>query len=119
MKANSLGAEAVFRRMQVTTEAGTSFPYHFRHMSGITEAFAIFTFLSEQHPDIGQFLEAIPDRALFMNINKRCAFVISTKKEVAGEIANYIRNRARCERKDPLGAAGGAASRTGRLGRPT
>ncbi|KAK8044072.1 terpenoid synthase [Apiospora rasikravindrae] len=97
--ANLLDAGEEFRRMQVT-EAGASFPYYFRHMSGITEAYAIFTYPSGQYPDLSQFLEAIPDIALFININND---VLSFyKEEVAGESTNYIHNRARCERKDPL-----------------
>ncbi|KAK8070249.1 hypothetical protein PG994_006865 [Apiospora phragmitis] len=97
--ANLLDAEEGFRRMQVT-EAGVSFPYYFRHMSGITEAYAIFTYPSAQYPDLSQFLEAIPDIALFININND---VLSFyKEEVAGETTNYIHNRARCEQKDPL-----------------
>ncbi|KAK8085795.1 hypothetical protein PG997_007066 [Apiospora hydei] len=97
--ANLLDAEEGFRRMQVTA-AGVSFPYYFRHMSGITEAYAIFTYPSGQYPDLSQFLEAIPDIALFININND---VLSFyKEEIAGESTNYIHNRARCERKDPL-----------------
>ncbi|KAK8115642.1 hypothetical protein PG984_012144 [Apiospora sp. TS-2023a] len=100
MTSNLLDAEDVFRRMQVTTEAGVSFPYYIRHMSGITEAYAIFTYPREQYPDISQFLEAIPDMALWININND---VLSFyKEEVAGETTNYIHNRARCERKTPL-----------------
>ncbi|KAK7943893.1 terpenoid synthase [Apiospora aurea] len=97
--ANLLDADEGFRRMQVTA-AGVSFPYYFRHMSGITEAYAIFTYPSGQYPDLSQFLEAIPDIALFININND---VLSFyKEEIADESTNYIHNRARRERKDPL-----------------
>lgn len=66
---NLLDVDEGFRRMQVTAEAGVKFPYYFRHMSGITEAFAIFTYPSGQYPDISQFLEVIPDMAHWINIH--------------------------------------------------
>ncbi|RYP37774.1 hypothetical protein DL768_010832 [Monosporascus sp. mg162] len=56
-----------FQKMAVT-QAGTSFPYYYRDLTGISEAFAIFGYPSALYPQIQYFLEAIPDMALFINL---------------------------------------------------
>lgn len=52
----------------VVTKAGTAFPYFFRNMSGLTTAYACFTYPKAHRPDLGMFLEALPDMALYINI---------------------------------------------------
>lgn len=43
----------------VTTPAGKLFPYFFRNMSGITVAYACFSYPKTKYTDIGMFLEAL------------------------------------------------------------
>lgn len=52
----------------VVTKSGTAFPYFFRNMSGLTTAYACFSYPAALYPDIGNFLEALPDMALYINI---------------------------------------------------
>lgn len=64
---NLLDTRAEFHDL-ITTRAGTAFPYFFRNMSGLTTAYACFTYPQNFQPDLGMFLEAIPDMALYINI---------------------------------------------------
>lgn len=64
---NLLDTRQEFQNMPITKE-GTSFPYFFRNMSGITTAYACFSYPKTIYPDIGLFLEALPDMALYVNI---------------------------------------------------
>lgn len=64
---NLLDTRPEFQDMRVT-KAGTSFPYFFRNMSGLTTAYACFSYPKMLYPDIGLFLEALPDMALYVNI---------------------------------------------------
>lgn len=64
---NLLDTRPEFQDMCVT-KAGTSFPYFFRNMSGLTTAYACFSYPKIAYPDIGLFLEALPDMALYVNI---------------------------------------------------
>ncbi|RYP93663.1 hypothetical protein DL770_000194 [Monosporascus sp. CRB-9-2] len=88
-----------FQKMTVT-KAGTSFPYYYRDLTGLAEAFAIFGYPTAVYPEIQYFLEAIPDMAVFINtFNDVISFY---KEELANDDRNYIHNRAMCEEKEPL-----------------
>ncbi|KAF3769498.1 hypothetical protein M406DRAFT_36360 [Cryphonectria parasitica EP155] len=96
---NIIDTRREFKNMPVT-KAGKSFPYFFRNMSGISIAYACFIYSKEEYPDIGLFLEALPDMAFYIaNINDVLSFY---KEEIGGETHNYIHNRARCEQQNPL-----------------
>ncbi|CAN8100804.1 unnamed protein product [Discula destructiva] len=64
---NLLEVHDEFKSME-RTRAGVMFPYYYRNMAGITEAYAVFTFPKALYPDMSCFLESIPDMALFINI---------------------------------------------------
>lgn len=64
---NLLDTRLEFRDL-VVTKAGGAFPYFFRNMSGLTTAYACFSYPKVLYPDIGKFLEALPDMALYINI---------------------------------------------------
>ena len=51
------------------TQDGAKFPYYFRAMSGMDIAYAIFCYPKAMYPDIGCFIEAIPDMGIFINIS--------------------------------------------------
>lgn len=98
---NLLDHRPEFQDMAVSPHVGNLFPYFFRNMSGLTTAFSCFSFpKTGGYPDIGLFLEALPDMALYNNIvNDVLSYF---KEEAVGETHNYIHNRARCELADPL-----------------
>ncbi|KAJ4424663.1 hypothetical protein N0V82_000591 [Gnomoniopsis sp. IMI 355080] len=99
VSSNLLDTRPEFQDM-VVTKAGVSFPYFFRNMSGLTTAYACFSYPKTLYPDMGLFLEALPDMAIYINIiNDVLSFY---KEEAVGETHNYIHNRAKCEQRDPL-----------------
>lgn len=67
VSSNLLDTRSEFQDM-VMTKAGSSFPYFFRHMSGLTVAYSCFSYPKILYPDLGLFLEAVPDMALYINI---------------------------------------------------
>ncbi|KAI0533684.1 longiborneol synthase [Xylaria digitata] len=89
LTSNLLEQRSGFKNLRVTKE-GRKFPYYFRSMSG----------MDVLYPDIGFFIEAIPDMAEFINTsNDVLSFY---KEEVGGDKRNYINNRAVCEEKDVI-----------------
>ncbi|GKT64788.1 longiborneol synthase [Colletotrichum tofieldiae] len=88
-----------FRNMAVT-RAGIKFPDFLRDLSGINVAYAVFCFPKAQYPDVGQYLEAIPDMARFIDIsNDVMSFY---KEELSGDTRNYVHNRAMATGKPVL-----------------
>ncbi|GKT41709.1 uncharacterized protein ColSpa_01890 [Colletotrichum spaethianum] len=88
---NLLERHEGFRNMTVT-RAGVKFPDFLRDLSGINVAYAVFCFPKAQYPDVGQYLEAIPDMARFIDIsNDVMSFY---KEELSGDTRNYVHNRA-------------------------
>ncbi|KAI0204891.1 longiborneol synthase [Astrocystis sublimbata] len=99
LTSNLLEQRSEFKSLRVTKE-GREFPYYFRGMSGMDLAYTVFTYPKALYPDIGVFIEAIPDMAKFTNIsNDVLSFY---KEELASDKRNYINNRAVCEGKDAL-----------------
>ncbi|GAW11839.1 hypothetical protein ANO14919_011920 [Xylariales sp. No.14919] len=99
LTSNLLEQRNEFKSLRVTKE-GQKFPYYFRSMSGMDVAYAVFCYPKAIYPDIGFFIEAIPDMAKFINIsNDVLSFY---KEEVGGDKRNYINNRAICEERDVL-----------------
>ncbi|KAF2967923.1 hypothetical protein GQX73_g5656 [Xylaria multiplex] len=99
LTSNLLEQRSGFKNLRVTKE-GRKFPYYFRSMSGMDVAYAVFTYPKVLYPDIGFFIEAIPDMAEFINTsNDVLSFY---KEEVGGDKRNYINNRAVCEEKEAL-----------------
>lgn len=68
LTSNLLERHEGFRNLKIT-RAGEKFPYFLRDMAGLDVAFAVFCFPKEQYPDVGAYLEAIPDMAKFINIS--------------------------------------------------
>ncbi|KAK6214998.1 longiborneol synthase [Colletotrichum tabaci] len=88
-----------FRNMPVT-RSGVKFPDFLRDLSGINVAYAVFCFPKAQYPDVGQYLEAIPDMARFIDIsNDVMSFY---KEELSGDTRNYVHNRAMATGKPVL-----------------
>ncbi|KAF5539465.1 longiborneol synthase [Fusarium mexicanum] len=76
------------------------FPDFYRDMSGMDQAYAVFCYPKAQYPDVGAFLEAMPDMANFINIsNDVLSFY---KEELGGDKRNYVHNRATCTEKPVL-----------------
>ncbi|OLN81001.1 Trichodiene synthase [Colletotrichum chlorophyti] len=91
LTSNLLERHDGFQHMPVTA-AGEKFPDFYRDMSGMNIAYAVFCYPKEQYPDVGQFLEALPDMARFIDIsNDVLSFY---KEELGGDTRNYMHNRA-------------------------
>lgn len=65
---NLLEQKEGFKTMDITQD-GAKFPYYFRAMSGMDIAYAIFCYPKALYPNIGCFIEAIPDMGIFINIS--------------------------------------------------
>jgi hypothetical protein len=99
------------------TAGGENWPYYLRDKNGLAEAYALFTFPKALCPDISCYIEAIPDMSKYMVFtNDVFSYVFSPsevielprldhlanerlvtsfyKEERAGEMDNYIHNRA-------------------------
>lgn len=68
LTSNSLERHDGFQNMPVTP-AGKQFPGFYRDMSGMNVAYAVFCYPKALYPDVGAFLEAIPDMAKFIDIS--------------------------------------------------
>ncbi|KAM4055029.1 hypothetical protein HRG_005840 [Hirsutella rhossiliensis] len=68
LTSNLLERHAGFQNMLVTRE-GRQFPGFYRDMSGMNVAYAVFCYPKALYPDVGAFLEAIPDMAKFIDIS--------------------------------------------------
>ncbi|KAK2773008.1 hypothetical protein CKAH01_13672 [Colletotrichum kahawae] len=78
----------------------SGWPDYVRDRSGVPEAYAYFIFPKEQCPNIGQYMQGIPDMMTYINYaNDILSF---HKKTLAGETDNYINTRAVCEQREPL-----------------
>ena len=70
LTSNLLERHNGFQNMRVTPAgAGVKFPDFYRDMSGMNVAYAVFCYPKDQYPDMGAFLEAIPDMARFIDIS--------------------------------------------------
>nr|ULA45397.1 (-)-trichoacorenol synthase NsTAS [Nectria sp. HLS206] len=96
LTSNLLEREDGFQNMPVT-RAGIKFPDFYRDLSGMNIAYAVFCYPQAQYPDVGAFLEAMPDMAKFIDIsNDVLSFY---KEELGGDTRNYLHNRALTEGK--------------------
>ncbi|KAI0124138.1 longiborneol synthase [Xylariales sp. AK1849] len=99
LTSNLLEQHDGFQKMTVT-KAGERFPYWYRSISGLDIGYAVFCYPKALYPDLGCFIEAVPDMAIFINIsNDVLSFY---KEELGGDTRNYINNRAMCTGQDTL-----------------
>lgn len=99
INANALETRNEFQEL-VPMKAGINWLYYFRDKEGLPEVYAYFVFPRMLYPDIGSFLQAIPDMGIFINLtNDILSFY---KEEVAGETRNYMNSRASYERKTAM-----------------
>ncbi|KAI8956731.1 terpenoid synthase [Daldinia sp. FL1419] len=96
--ASVLEARSGFRDL-VRTDGGQSFAWYMRSKTGLSDAYAYFTFPKAIYPDISCFLEAVPDLSKYISLaNDVLSFY---KEDQAGEKDNYIHSRAYYEGKHP------------------
>jgi hypothetical protein len=99
VNATLLERRGEFHRLQHCREA-SGWPDYVRDRSGVPEAFAYFIFPRDECPDIGAYMQGIPDMMTYINYAND---VLSFHKEtLAGETDNYINTRAVCEQREPL-----------------
>ncbi|KAK2007061.1 squalene synthase [Colletotrichum eremochloae] len=76
----------------IPTKETVNWPYCFRDMEGLPEAYTYFCFYRELCSDISQFMPAAPEMGKFINLtNDILSFY---KEEKAGEVRNYIHKKA-------------------------
>lgn len=67
VSANALEARREFREM-APARAGRNWAYHFRNIEGLPEVYTYFTFPAARCPDVGVYLQAVPDMGRFINL---------------------------------------------------
>ncbi|KAI3393121.1 hypothetical protein diail_4720 [Diaporthe ilicicola] len=101
VNSNALETRREFQEL-VPSTAAASWPYYFRDKEGLPDSYACFIFPKAMYPDIGSFLQAIPDMGRFINLtNDILSFY---KEEVAGETKNYVNSKAKSENKSAMAA---------------
>lgn len=108
-----------FHRLQHCREA-SGWPDYVRDKSGVPETYAYFIFPKDQCPDIGAYMQGIPDMMTYINYANDVLSYVWTcpwqlprllthdrrhrfhKETLAGETDNYINTRAVCEQREPL-----------------
>lgn len=128
VNATLLERRGEFHGLQHCKEA-SGWPDYIRDRSGVTEAYAYFVFPRDQCPDIGAYMQGIPDMMTYMNYaNDVLSYVLARpwqpmalpsnlplslkhkltrrhrfhKETLAGETDNYINTRAACEQREPV-----------------
>lgn len=67
VNANTLETRQEYREL-VPLRAGANWAYHFRNIEGLPEVYTYFMFPQALYPDIGVFLQAVPDMGKFINL---------------------------------------------------
>lgn len=67
VNANLLETRREFQEL-VPSQAAASWPYYFRNTEGLPDTYSGFIFPKALYPDIGCFLQAIPDMGRFINL---------------------------------------------------
>ncbi|KAK7730365.1 hypothetical protein SLS53_009065 [Cytospora paraplurivora] len=84
------------------TKGGQNWPYYVRDKGGLPEAYGYMVWPKALYPDVGQFLEAIYDIGVYINLtNDILSFY---KEELAQDKTNYVSLRAGYAGKDSIPA---------------
>jgi hypothetical protein len=67
VNSNALETRREFQEL-VPSQAAASWPYYFRNNEGLPDTYSGFIFPKALYPDIGSFLQAIPDMGRFINL---------------------------------------------------
>lgn len=67
VSANALAARREVRAM-APARAGRRWAYHFRNIEGLPEVYTYFMFPAGRCPDVGVYLQAVPDVGRFINL---------------------------------------------------
>lgn len=67
VNSNALETRREFQEL-VPSQAAASWPYYFRDKEGLPDTYTGFIFPKTLYPDIGSFLQAIPDMGRFINL---------------------------------------------------
>ncbi|KAG5352773.1 hypothetical protein C0989_000546 [Termitomyces sp. Mn162] len=87
------------KNMKLSTDA-LLWPYYVRNLSGISGFYAYACFPKKDHPDVMDYIQAIPDILVFTNfLNDVLSFY---KEEMDGELHNYCQTMARVTGKEPI-----------------
>lgn len=67
VNADVLETQQEFQTMSIVA-AAANWPYHIRHMNGLSEVYTYFMFPKLDYPDISIYLQAVPDIGKFINL---------------------------------------------------
>lgn len=67
VNADVLETQQEFQTMSIVA-AAANWPYHIRHMNGLSEVYTYFMFPKLDNPDISVYLQAVPDIGKFISL---------------------------------------------------
>ncbi|KAH0585730.1 hypothetical protein H2248_008941 [Termitomyces sp. 'cryptogamus'] len=99
MLGSCIEIRSLSKNMKLSTDA-LLWPYYVRNLSGISGFYAYACFPKKDHPDVMDYIQAIPDILVFTNfLNDVLSFY---KEEMDGELHNYCQTMARVTGKEPI-----------------
>ncbi|KAG6909896.1 hypothetical protein DXG01_014710 [Tephrocybe rancida] len=94
-----LEVRSLSKNMTASTDA-LLWPYYVRNLSGISGFYAYGCFPKKDHPDVVDYVQAIPEILVFTNfLNDVLSFY---KEEMDGELHNYCQAMARVNGEEPI-----------------
>ncbi|KAJ7346263.1 isoprenoid synthase domain-containing protein [Mycena albidolilacea] len=94
-----LEVRALTKRVAVNSDAKL-WPYYVRSLSGISGFYSFACFPKKDHPDVVDYVQAIPEILIFTNfLNDVLSFY---KEEMDGELHNYCQMMSRVSGDDPI-----------------
>ncbi|KAG6844547.1 hypothetical protein H0H87_006031 [Tephrocybe sp. NHM501043] len=94
-----LEVRSLSKNMVGSTDA-LLWPYYVRNLSGISGFYAYGCFPKKDHPDVVDYVQAIPEILVFTNfLNDVLSFY---KEEMDGELHNYCQAMARVNGEEPI-----------------
>ncbi|KAG5729149.1 Trichodiene synthase [Termitomyces sp. T112] len=99
MLGSCIEVRSLSKNMKQSTDA-VLWPYYVRNLSGISGFYAYACFPKKDHPDVIDYIQAIPEILVFTNfLNDVLSFY---KEEMDGELHNYCQTMARVTGEGPL-----------------
>ncbi|KAG5735145.1 Trichodiene synthase [Termitomyces sp. T112] len=99
MLGNCIEIRSLSKNTKLSTDA-LLWPYYVRNLSGVSGFYAYACFPKKDHPDVMDYIQAIPEILVFSNfLNDVLSFY---KEEMDGELHNYCQAMARVTGKEPI-----------------
>ncbi|KAJ7091835.1 hypothetical protein C8R44DRAFT_647324 [Mycena epipterygia] len=96
-----LEVRALTKRVAAKSDAKL-WPYYVRSLSGISGFYSFACFPKKDHPDVVDYVQAIPEILIFTNFLNDNAHFSFYKEEMDGELHNYCQMKSRVSGNHPI-----------------